>query len=114
MVQGSSRKSKAPVVELEDQGIWKKVQAKEYFVIEQLRKTPSQISILALLQSSETHRNALLKIFGEAFVPSNITHGEVSQMVGNVFEAYKIFFHKDELPIERTTHNKAQYILVQC
>ncbi|XP_069150857.1 uncharacterized protein [Solanum lycopersicum] len=76
LVQGSSSKSKAPVVELEDQSIWKKVKAKEYSVIEQLSKTPSQISILELLQSSETHRDALLKILGEAYVPSNITHGE--------------------------------------
>ena len=52
-------------------------------------------------------------IFGEAYVPSNITHGEVSQMVGQVFEAYKISFHKDELPLEGTTHNKALYISVQ-
>ena len=88
MVQGSSSKSKAPIVELEDQSIWKKVKAKEYSVIEQLTKTPSQISILAILQSSETHRNVLLNILGEAYVPSNITHGEVSQMVGEVFEAY--------------------------
>ncbi|XP_069145964.1 uncharacterized protein [Solanum lycopersicum] len=53
LVQGSSSKSKAPVIELEDQSIWKKVKAKEYSVIEQLSKTPSQISILELLQSSE-------------------------------------------------------------
>ena len=74
LVQGSSSKSRAPVVELEDQGIWKKVQAKEYSVIEQLSKIASQISILELVQSSETHPNALLKIFGEVYVPSNITH----------------------------------------
>ncbi|XP_069147092.1 uncharacterized protein [Solanum lycopersicum] len=78
-----------------------------------LSKTSSQISILELLQSSETHQDALLKILGEAYVPSNITHGEVSQMVGQVFEAYKISFHKDELPLEGTTHNKALYISVQ-
>ena len=52
-------------------------------------------------------------IFGEAYVPSNITHGVVSQIVGQVFEAYKISFHKDELPLEGTTHNKAMYISVQ-
>uniref|UniRef100_A0A3Q7JXA6 G-patch domain-containing protein n=1 Tax=Solanum lycopersicum TaxID=4081 RepID=A0A3Q7JXA6_SOLLC len=96
----------APVVDLEDQGIWKKVQAKEYSVIEQLTKTPSQMSILAILQSSETHRNVLLNILGEAYVPSNITYGEV-------FEAYKISFNNDELPLEGTTHNKALYISVQ-
>ncbi|KAK4729867.1 hypothetical protein R3W88_022855 [Solanum pinnatisectum] len=76
LVQGSSSKSKAPIVELENQGLWKKVQAKEYTIVEQLSKSPSQISILSLLQSFETHRNALLKVLGEAYVPCSITHGE--------------------------------------
>ena len=34
-------------------------------------------------------------------------------MVGQVFDAYKISFHKDELLLEGTTHNKALYISVQ-
>ena len=34
-------------------------------------------------------------------------------MVGQVFEAYKVSFHKDEVPLEGTTHNEALYILVQ-
>ena len=34
-------------------------------------------------------------------------------MVGQVFEDYKISFHKDELPLEGTTHNKALYISIQ-
>ncbi|KAK4736956.1 hypothetical protein R3W88_000653 [Solanum pinnatisectum] len=110
LVQGSSSKSKAPIVELKDQGIWKKVQAKEYSIVEQLSKTPSQISILSLLQSFETHRNALLKVLGEAYVPSSITHGEVAQMVEQVFDAYRISFHEDELPVEGTAHNRALYI----
>ena len=33
----------------------------EYSVIEQLNKMPARISLLSLFQSSETHRNALLK-----------------------------------------------------
>ncbi|XP_069148037.1 uncharacterized protein [Solanum lycopersicum] len=52
-------------------------------VATRLSKTPSQISILELLQSSETHRDALLKILGEACVPSNITHGEYQDKVIN-------------------------------
>lgn len=34
LVQGSSSKSKALIVELENQGICKKAQAKEYFIVE--------------------------------------------------------------------------------
>ncbi|XP_049406209.1 uncharacterized protein LOC125869828 [Solanum stenotomum] len=87
LFQGSSSKSKAPIAEFEDHGIWKKAQAKEYYIVDQLSKTPSKISILSLLQSFEAHRNALLKVLGEAYVSSSITHGEVAQMVGQVFEA---------------------------
>ncbi|KAH0738231.1 hypothetical protein KY290_036936 [Solanum tuberosum] len=75
LVQGSSRKSKPPIVELKEQGVWKKVKAKEYSIVEQLIKTPSQIFILSLLQSLETHRSALLKVLGEAYVLAGITHG---------------------------------------
>ncbi|KAK4737223.1 hypothetical protein R3W88_000920 [Solanum pinnatisectum] len=81
--------------------------------IRKFDKTPSQISILSFLQSSETHWNALLKVLGEAYVPSSITHGEVAQMVEQVFDAYRISFHEDELPVERTAHNRALYISVQ-
>lgn len=35
-------------------------------------------------------------------------------MVGQVFEAYMISFHENELPLEGTSHNKALYISTQC
>ncbi|KAH0633514.1 hypothetical protein KY284_036300 [Solanum tuberosum] len=54
LVQGSSSKSKPPIVELDEQGVWKKVQDKEYSIVEQLSKTPSKICILSLLQYSKT------------------------------------------------------------
>ncbi|KAK4721842.1 hypothetical protein R3W88_012075 [Solanum pinnatisectum] len=52
-------------------------------------------------------------VLGEAYVPSSITHGEVAQMVEQVFDAYRISFHEDELPVEGTAHNRALYISVQ-
>ncbi|KAH0636513.1 hypothetical protein KY289_036428 [Solanum tuberosum] len=89
LVQGSSSKSKPPIVELDEQGVWKKVQDKEYSI------------------------SALLKVLGEAYVPAGITHEEVAKMVGQVFEAYRISFHEDDLPLEETSHNKALYIFAQ-
>jgi hypothetical protein len=38
------------------------IRKSEYQVVEQLNKTPAQISILGLLMASEAHRSALLKI----------------------------------------------------
>ncbi|XP_070007899.1 uncharacterized protein [Nicotiana sylvestris] len=93
--------------------LWRKIQAKEYSVIDQLNKTPSHISILALLQSSDTHKNALLKVLSKAYVSSNITGGEMANMVGQVLESHKITFHEDELPPEGLTHNKALHITMR-
>ncbi|XP_070030634.1 uncharacterized protein [Nicotiana sylvestris] len=110
----SSKQASGGPVETGPDDLWRKIQAKEYSVVEQLNKTPTQISILALLQSSEAHKNALMKILSEAYVPSNITGGEMADMVGQVLESHKITFHEDELPPEGLGHNKALHITVQC
>ncbi|XP_070003237.1 uncharacterized protein [Nicotiana sylvestris] len=55
---------------------------------------------MALLQNSEAHKNALLRVLSEAYVSSNITGGEMANMIGHVLESHKITFHEDELPPE--------------
>ncbi|XP_070008594.1 uncharacterized protein [Nicotiana sylvestris] len=110
----SSKQASGRVVETGPDYLWRKVQAKEFSVVEQLNKTPAQISILDLLQSSEAHKNALMKILSETYVPSNITGGEMANMVGQVLESHKITFHEDELPPEGLGHNKALHITAQC
>ena len=96
----SSKQASGRNTETGPDDLWRKIQVKEYSVVEQLNKTPAQISILALLQSSDAHKNTLMKILSEAYVPSNITGGEMAYMVGQVLESHKITFHKDELPPE--------------
>ena len=72
-------------------------------MVDHLNKTPAQISILSLLQNSETYRNALMKVLSEAYVPANITTGEMANMVGHVLESHKITIHEDEVPPEGVT-----------
>ncbi|XP_075103651.1 uncharacterized protein LOC142178225 [Nicotiana tabacum] len=110
----SSKQASGRPVETGPDDLWRKIQAKEYSVVEQLNKIPAPISIVALLQSFEAHKNALMKILSEVYVPSNITGGEMENMVGQVLESHKITFHKDELPLEGFGHNKALHITVQC
>ncbi|XP_070050700.1 uncharacterized protein [Nicotiana tomentosiformis] len=105
--------SKPTIIETGSDDLWRKVQASEYSVVDHLNKTPAQISILSLLQNSETHRNALMKVLSEAYVPTNITSGEMANMVGQVLESHKITFHEDELPPEGLSHNRALHITVQ-
>ncbi|XP_070036216.1 uncharacterized protein [Nicotiana tomentosiformis] len=105
--------SKPLVVETGPDDLWRKVQAREYSVVDHLNKTPAQISILSLLQDFETHRNALMKVMSKAYVPTDITSGEMENMVGQVPKSHKITFHEDELPPEGLSHNRALHITVQ-
>ncbi|XP_055833734.1 uncharacterized protein LOC129902498 [Solanum dulcamara] len=75
---------KKVVTEAEIEDFWRKMPTKEYSVVEQLKKTPAQISLMSLLMSSETHRSALVKVLSEAYVPANITSENLSAMVGQV------------------------------
>ncbi|XP_070022847.1 uncharacterized protein [Nicotiana sylvestris] len=86
------------VIEIGPDDLWRKVQAKEYSVIDHLNKIAAQISILSLLQNSGAHKNAKMKVLSEAYVPNNITGREMANMVGQVLESHKIVFHEDELP----------------
>nr|XP_009617788.1 uncharacterized protein LOC104110073 [Nicotiana tomentosiformis] len=116
MTQGGSSKEnmqRPPVVEVGVEEIWRKVQAKEYSVVKHLNKTPAQISILSLLQNSDAHKNALMNVLSEAYVPANITSKDMANMVGHIFETHKISFHEYELPPEGLSHNKALHITVQ-
>ncbi|XP_070046147.1 uncharacterized protein [Nicotiana tomentosiformis] len=106
--------SKPPIIETGPDDLWRKVQAREYYVVDHLNKIPAQISILSLLQNSEEHRNALMKLLNEAYVPNNITSGEMANMVEQILESHKITFHEDELPPEGLSHNKVLHITMQC
>ncbi|XP_070014026.1 uncharacterized protein [Nicotiana sylvestris] len=45
------------------------------------KQDPAQISIPSVLQNSEVHKNALMKVLKEAYMPDNITSGEMDNMV---------------------------------
>ncbi|XP_059281345.1 uncharacterized protein LOC132035043 [Lycium ferocissimum] len=89
---------KKAVTEAEVEEFWRKMPTKEYSVVEQLKKTPAQISLLSLLMSSEAHRSALAKVLNEAYVPLETSSEKLSAMVGEILEAHKVSFHNDELP----------------
>ncbi|XP_070055425.1 uncharacterized protein [Nicotiana tomentosiformis] len=55
-----------------------------------------------------------MKVLNEAYLPNNITSGEIANIVGQVLENHKITFHEDELPPEGLSHNRALHITVQC
>ncbi|KAK8562409.1 hypothetical protein V6N12_010490 [Hibiscus sabdariffa] len=62
-----------PMTEAQAQEFLKFLKHSEYNIVEQLHKQQAQISILELLLCSEKHREALLKVLNQTFVPDNIS-----------------------------------------
>ena len=64
---------KSPVIEGEVEEFLREMKLSDYSVVEQLRKTPAQISLLSLLIYSDEHCKAVINILNEAHVPSKVT-----------------------------------------
>ncbi|PKI41987.1 hypothetical protein CRG98_037605 [Punica granatum] len=82
-------------------------------VVEQMGKSPAHISLLALLLSSEPHRDALLKVLTAAQVPKETTPDRIEETVNSIF-SNQISFAEDELPFEGQGHLWALHIVCKC
>ncbi|XP_070008472.1 uncharacterized protein [Nicotiana sylvestris] len=105
---------KKPMKEEEAEEFLKKMKAQDYSIVEQLRKTPAQISLLSMLIHSSDHCQALMKILNEAHVLDKIYVNHLERIVHKIFEVNRVMFSDDELPAEDTEHNKALYLTVKC
>lgn len=103
---------KQPVSDEEAAEFLKLVKRSEYKVVETLSKTPAQISMLALLLSSEPHRKVLLRTLNEAYVPGSITTDKFADVVGYVLSSNQIYFNDEELTEDGRGHNKPLHITV--
>ena len=86
----------------------------EYSVIQQLNKLPAQISILALLLSSDVHRKALLKVLKEMCVPTSATESAFEGMVSTALATNQISFTDYALPPKGREHTLPMHIIVRC
>ena len=59
-----------PVIEEEANEFLKFIKYSEYSIVEQLHKLPAKICLLALMMNSEPHREAMLNVLKEAYVPT--------------------------------------------
>ncbi|XP_015081378.1 uncharacterized protein LOC107025006 [Solanum pennellii] len=105
---------KKAVTEEENVEFLKKLKVPDYSVLEQLKKTPAQISLLSLLLHSNEHRLVLNKVLNEAHVAKETTVNQLENMTKRVFESNIITFTNDELPKEGAGHNKALHLTVTC
>ncbi|XP_070005522.1 uncharacterized protein [Nicotiana sylvestris] len=105
---------KKVVTEEEAEEFLRKMKVQDYSVVEQLRKTPAQISLLSLLIHSDEHRQSLIKILNEAHVPDKISVNHLEKIAKKIFEVNRVTFSDYELPEEGTEHNRALYLMVKC
>nr|XP_025888854.1 uncharacterized protein LOC104649327 [Solanum lycopersicum] len=106
--------TKKPISEAEAQEFWRRMQPKDYSIVKHLEKTPAQISLWALLMSSWSHRQALMKALDNTYVPSGTSSDNVAAMIHRVIQGHRISFCDDELPAEGKGQNKALHITVIC
>ncbi|KAL4368642.1 hypothetical protein GQ457_05G011370 [Hibiscus cannabinus] len=103
-----------PVKETEAKEFLKILKHSEFNVVEQLNKLPSRISMLSLLLSSEPHRNTLLKLLNQTFVPKEISIDMVDRLVGNIAMDNFISFSDEEIPRGARGSYKALHITTRC
>ncbi|KAA3473943.1 RNA-directed DNA polymerase (Reverse transcriptase), Ribonuclease H [Gossypium australe] len=103
-----------PVREQEAKEFLKFLKHNEYSVVEQLRKQPARISVLALLLSSEVHREALMKVLNETYVTKDISVNKLDRLVSNISADNFISFSDDEIPPGDSSHMKASQNIVRA
>ncbi|GAU49442.1 hypothetical protein TSUD_407340 [Trifolium subterraneum] len=94
--------------------VLKMIKRSEYKIVDQLLQTPSKISILSLLMSSDAHRDALMKVLDQAYVDHDVTLSQFGSIVGNVTACNNLSFSDEELPERGRDHNLALHISVSC
>ena len=98
------------VTEREAEEFLKFIKHSEYSIVEQLHKLPAKISLLALMMNSEPHREAVLKVLKQAYVPHNASIEKIDRLVGNVMMDNYISFSDDKIPPDGRGSTKALHI----
>ena len=99
-----------PVIKKEAEEFLKFIKHSEYSIVEQLHKLPAKISLLALMMNFEPHREAVLKVLKQAYVPHNASIEKIDRLVGNVMMDNYISFSDDEIPPDGRESTKALHI----
>lgn len=90
------------------------IKKSDYKVVDQLNQTPSKISMLSLLLSSEAHIDSLMKVLSVAHITKDITVEQFDDVIACVATGTFLGFNDDELPVEGKNHNKALHISLRC
>ena len=88
------------------------MQPKDYSIVKHLEKTPTQISVWALLVRYQLHRQALMKALNDAYVTVGTSSDNVAITTNQVIQGHHISFCDEELPFEGRSHNKELHVSV--
>ncbi|XP_057965409.1 uncharacterized protein LOC131155971 [Malania oleifera] len=108
------RAVRSPISNGEAEEFLKIIKHSEYNIVDQLKKMPAHISVLSLLLNSETHREALLKVLNQAYIPQDISVDKFNHVIGSLAASNYITFTDEEIPPEGQGHNKALHISTKC
>ncbi|KAI4347841.1 hypothetical protein L6164_008619 [Bauhinia variegata] len=110
----SGRKEKDLEGAIDDDEFLRVLKHSEYNIVDQLKKTPTHISLLSLIMSSEAHRKALQKFLDQAYVNPSITVENFDDMVNLIRKVSTISFTEDELVPRASKHTRALHIALKC
>ena len=94
--------------------ILKIIKTRDYDVVEKLGKTPSKISMLALLLCSEAHAKALVKFLKTAHVPQETSAEQFQDCVARLTADNGLGFSDADLMPRGRKHNEALHVSVEC
>ncbi|RDX70170.1 hypothetical protein CR513_50609, partial [Mucuna pruriens] len=80
-------------------------------MLDQLHKTPAQISLLSLLINSESHHELLLKVLNNAHILHYITPEKFGGIINNITASRHLSFSKEEVSTKGRSHNQSLHIV---
>ena len=99
-----------PIFKAEANEFLKFIKHSEYSIVEQLHKLPAKIFLLSLMLNSEPHREAMLKVLKQVYVPHNASTDKIDHLVANIMMDNYILFSDDEIPPNGHRSTKALHI----
>ena len=101
------------VTKIEANEFLKFIKHSEYSIVEQLHKLSAKLSLLALMLHSEPHREAMMKVLKQAYVPHNAPIDKIDRLVGNIMMDNYISFSDDKIPPNGRGSTKALHITIK-
>ena len=104
------RSMNKPIIEMEVNQFLKFIKHSKYSIVEQLHKLPAKISLLALMLHFEQHKEAILKVLKQAYVPYNAPIDKIDRLMGNIMMDNYISFSDDKIPLNGRESTRALHI----